>query len=68
MKFYAGIDLHTRKSVVCVIDQKERKLVDGLQEAGYKVKLAHTMGPYMITGAKVKTDRKDALTPLFLFC
>jgi len=27
MQFYAGIDLHTRNSVVCVIDQKERKLV-----------------------------------------
>jgi transposase len=98
MKFYAGIDLHTRKSVVCVIDQKERKLVtetapndlpsilslleqvprrpavaieatlnwywlvDGLQEAGYEVKLAHTMGLYMITGAKVKTDRRDAFS------
>jgi len=98
MKYYAGIDLHTRKSVVCVIDQKERKLVtatvpnelpcilsllkkvprrpavaveatlnwywlvDGLQEAGYEVKLAHTMGLYMITGAKVKTDRRDAFS------
>lgn len=98
MRFYAGIDLHTRNSVVCVIDQKERKLVtatapndlpsilsllekvprrpsvaieatlnwywlvDGLQEAGYKVKLAHTMGLYMITGAKVKTDRRDAFS------
>ena len=98
MKFYAGIDLHTRDSVVCVIDQKERKfltaktpnelpsivsllekvprrptvaieatlnwywLVDGLQEAGYQVKLAHTMGLYMITGAKVKTDRRDAFS------
>lgn len=37
-------------------------LVDGLQEAGYEVKLAHTMGLYMITGAKVKTDRRDAFT------
>jgi len=98
MKYYAGIDLHTRNSVVCVIDEKERKLVtetapndlpvilsllekvprrpavaveatlnwywlvDGLQEAGYKVKLAHTMGLYMITGAKVKTDRRDAFS------
>ena len=98
MKFYAGIDLHTRNSVVCVIDEKERKLVtetapndlpsilsllervprrpavaveatlnwywlvDGLQEAGYKVKLAHTVGLYMITGAKVKTDRRDAFS------
>jgi transposase len=98
MKFYSGNDLHTRDSVVCVIDEKERKLVrerapndlpsilsllekvprrpavaieatlnwywlvDGLQEAGYKVKLAHTMGLYMITGAKVKTDRRDAFS------
>jgi transposase len=36
-------------------------LVDGLQEAGYQVCLAHTLGLYMITGAKVKTDRRDAL-------
>jgi transposase len=36
-------------------------LVDGLQEAGYRVCLAHTLGLYMITGAKVKTDRRDAL-------
>jgi transposase len=35
--------------------------VDGLQEAGYDVCLAHTLGLYMITGAKVKTDRRDAL-------
>ena len=37
-------------------------LVDGLEEAGFTVKLAHTPGLYMITGAKVKTDRRDALT------
>jgi transposase len=36
-------------------------LVDGLREAGYEVCLAHTLGLYMITGAKVKTDRRDAL-------
>jgi transposase len=36
-------------------------LVDGLQEAGYRVCLAHTLGLDMITGAKVKTDRRDAL-------
>jgi transposase len=36
-------------------------LVDGLQGAGYQVCLAHTLGLYMITGAKVKTDRRDAL-------
>lgn len=35
-------------------------IVDGLKEAGYKVKLAHTLGLYMITGAKIKTDRRDA--------
>jgi len=36
-------------------------LVDGLQEAGYDTTLAHTFGLFMITGAKVKTDRRDAL-------
>jgi len=35
-------------------------LVDGLQSAGYKVCLAHTLGLQMIAGAKVKTDRRDA--------
>jgi transposase len=35
-------------------------LVDGLQAAGYDVCLAHTLGLQMITGAKVKTDRRDA--------
>jgi transposase len=35
-------------------------LVDGPQEAGYKACLAHTLGLSMITGAKVKTDRRDA--------
>ncbi len=37
-------------------------LVDGLQDAGYDVHLAHTLGLYMITKAKVKTDRRDAFT------
>ena len=37
-------------------------LVDGLQEAGFDVKLAHSMALYMITGAKVKTDRRDAFS------
>jgi len=96
MTFYCGIDLHSKKSHVCIIDKhgkkvKEEKLnndlsiilqflkpfgkdvhiaiestinwywiVDGLQEAGYDVKLAHTLGLHMITGAKVKTDRRDA--------
>lgn len=35
-------------------------LIDGLQEAGFEVCLAHTLGLYMITGAKVKTDPRDA--------
>jgi transposase len=35
-------------------------LVDGLQEAGFDITLAHTFGPFMITGAKVKTDHRDA--------
>jgi hypothetical protein len=34
--------------------------VDGLQEAGYHVCLAHTLGPSMLTGATVNTDRRDA--------
>jgi len=37
-------------------------LVDGLQEAGFEVKLAHSLGLQMITGAKVKTDRRDAFS------
>jgi hypothetical protein len=36
-------------------------VVYGLQEAGYDVHLAHTLGLYMITGAKVKTARWDVL-------
>jgi transposase len=35
-------------------------LVDGLKAAGFDVVLAHTLGLYLITGAKVKTDRRDA--------
>jgi transposase len=37
-------------------------LVDGLQDEGYRVHLAHALGVRMITGAKVKTDRRDAFT------
>jgi transposase len=36
-------------------------LVDGLRAAGFDVKLAHVLGLSMITGSKVKTDRRDAL-------
>jgi transposase len=96
MTFYCGIDLHSKRSHVCVIDREGKKvkeenlnndltlilqflkpfgkdvhiaiestinwywIVDGLMEAGYDVKLAHTLGLHMITGAKVKTDRRDA--------
>ena len=96
MTFYCGIDLHSKKSHVCIIDRDGKKvkeenlnndlflilkflkpfgkdvyiaikstinwywIVDGLKEAGYDVRLAHTLGLYMITGAKVKTDRRDA--------
>src|SRR5260370_14811697 len=35
-------------------------LIDGLQAASFEVVLAHTLGLYLITGAKVKTDRRDA--------
>ena len=35
-------------------------LVDGLMGAGFEVTLAHTLGLSMITGAKVKTDKRDA--------
>ena len=96
MTFYCGIDLHSKKSQMCIIDKDGKKvkeanlnndlslileflkpfgknvhiaiectinwywIVDGLKEEGYDVRLAHTLGLYMITGAKVKTDRRDA--------
>jgi transposase len=98
MKYYCGIDLHTRDSVLCVIDETDKIhlrekvanciftikemlngfsprpevvieatlnwywLVDWLQEDGFTVKLAHSLGLSMITGAKVKTDNRDAFT------
>lgn len=37
-------------------------LVDGLRSAGFNVCLAHTLGLFMITGAKIKTDRRDAFS------
>jgi transposase len=37
-------------------------LVDGLRAAGFQVCLAHTLGLFMITGAKVNTDRRDAFS------
>jgi transposase len=96
MNFYSGIDLHSRQSTICVIDDKDKIhlrttvsnqiqqilhplqsftpfpevaveatlnwywLVDGLQEAGFKVKLAHPFGLQIIKKAKVKTDNRDA--------
>src|SRR5437016_12259362 len=33
-------------------------LIDGLQAEGFEVVLAHTLGLYLITGAKLKTDRR----------
>lgn len=37
-------------------------LVDGLRAAGFNVCLAHSLGLHLITGAKVKTDRRDAFS------
>lgn len=37
-------------------------LVDGLQNLGFDLCLAHTLGLSLITQAKVKTDRRDAFT------
>src|SRR5258708_38906599 len=35
-------------------------MIDGLQAASFEVVLARTLGLYLITGAEVKTDRRDA--------
>src|SRR5438034_4573128 len=35
-------------------------LIDGLQAEGFDVVLAHTLGLYLLTGEKVKTDRRDS--------
>lgn len=52
-----------KKTLECVVESTFNWywLVDGLQEGGYEVCLAHTLGLSMITGAKVKTDPRDAL-------
>ena len=86
MTFYCGIDLHTKKSQLCIIDTDGKKvkegnlnndlsvifkflepfgndvhvaiectinwywIVDGLKDKGYDVRLAHTLGLYMIRG------------------
>jgi transposase len=52
-----------KKKLACVVESTFNWywLVDGLQEAGFDVCLAHTLGLSMITGAKVKTDPRDAL-------
>ena len=36
-------------------------LIDGLHEHGYDVTLAHSLGLSLISGSKVKTDRRDAV-------
>jgi DNA-binding transcriptional regulator YhcF (GntR family) len=51
-----GKDVHI--AIECTINWYW--IVDGLKEVGYDVRLAHTLGLCMITGAKVKTDRRDA--------
>jgi transposase len=59
------IDLITpyKETLACVVESTFNWywLVDGLQEAGFDICLAHTLGLWMITGAKVKTDPRDAL-------
>ncbi len=50
------------KDVHCVVESSATWywLVDCLQEAGYRVTMAHPLKLAMITRAKVKTDRRDA--------
>lgn len=96
--FYCRIDLSTRDSHICVLDENlsillQRKvtnelhlitalldpfnpdlqirvestfnwywLVDGLQNRGLQVSLAHSLALALITQAKVKTVRPDAFT------
>ena len=59
---YALESFSPRPSVVVEATINWYWLIDGLQEAGFEVKLAHSMALYMITGAKVKTDRRDAFS------
>ena len=59
---YALESFSPRPSVVVEATINWYWLIDGLQEAGFDVKLAHSMALYMITGAKVKTDRRDAFS------
>ena len=51
-----------QKHLECVVESTFNWywLVDGLRASGYAVCLAHTLGLFMITRAKVKTDRRDA--------
>lgn len=53
---------YKKEDIECVVESScyWYWLVDGLTEAGYKVKLAHTFGLSLISKAKVKTDRRDA--------
>jgi transposase len=52
-----------KKRLACVVESTFNWywLVDGLQDAGIEICLAHTLGLRLITGAKVKTDPRDAL-------
>ena len=52
-----------KKRLSCVVESTFNWywLVDALQEADFDICLAHTLGLRMITGAKVKTDPRDAL-------
>jgi hypothetical protein len=89
MTFYCGIDLHSKKSHVCVIDRKENLnnnltlileflnpfgkdvhiaiestinwywIVDGLQEARYDVRLAHTLGLHILRSGPVQLNTND---------
>ena len=78
--FYRGIDLHSKRSHVSIIDTDGKKvkeenlnndpslILQFLEPFGkdphiaIESTMARTLGLYLITGAKVKTDRRDAFT------
>ena len=97
MTLYCGIDLHANNHVICVIDDRDKRvlearcdnqieltlkalsgykrrlkgvviestfnwywLVDGLQEAGYRVDLVNPAGFKQYEGLKYSDDRYDA--------
>src|SRR6266702_4731274 len=67
---YSGIDLHSNNSVIAVIDDADRVvvestynwywLVDGLQDAGLRVHLANTAAIKQYDGLKHSGDETDA--------